>query len=121
MSVLKRVGILVISIAITSCASAPVNQTNENSWYSVLQRAEQGDPESVHAACYRYMYGKDGAPKDKLKALEWCEKASALGIPSSITLLAELHRDGNGVPKNLPRARFFMSWLPNLVIRTHSL
>lgn len=75
------------------------------SFDQVLTLAERGDPESMHAACYRYLYGEGGAPKSLAKASLWCERSAALGTPPSVTLLAEMYLNGEGVPKNASRAR----------------
>jgi uncharacterized protein len=74
------------------------------SFEKILTLAARGDPESVNAACYRYLYGEHGVAKDLAKAADWCEKGVALGMSSSMTMLAEtLAADGER--KNVPRAR----------------
>lgn len=74
------------------------------SYEDVTELALQGDPEAIHALCYRYSYGYDGAAKDYDKAFDWCQKSAMNVNSSSITLLAELFYMGRGTEQNYEAA-----------------
>ncbi len=82
----------------------PRDAPDPGSFERILGLAARGDRESVNTACYRYLYGEHGVAKDLAKAAEWCEKGAALGMASSMTMLAET-LTADGEHKNVSRAR----------------
>ena len=86
-------------------ATRPLREAHDSgSFDKILALAARGDPEGVNTACYRYLYGEHGVPKDVAKAVGWCEKGASLGIASSMTMLAETLTT-SGEHKNDVRAR----------------
>lgn len=66
--------------------------------------AKKGNERAIHALCYRYSYGKGGAPKHSEKAYLWCNKSAQNDNNSGITLLAELYYLGRYVDQDYQKA-----------------
>ncbi|WP_348672872.1 tetratricopeptide repeat protein [uncultured Abyssibacter sp.] len=67
---------------------------------AVIEMAKGGDTSAQHRLCYDYSYGARDLPEDAGKAVFWCTKGAEAGVLSSVTLLAEKHLYGLGVPEN---------------------
>ncbi|WP_334016194.1 tetratricopeptide repeat protein [Alteromonas sp. S167] len=97
--------LLAFSLLMFGCASQPNNIAIIDMTYKdVSVLANEGNPSAIHALCYRHSYGYDGAEKNYKKAYEWCKKSAMNGNASSITLLAELHYQGNGTEQSYEKA-----------------
>jgi TPR repeat protein len=83
-----QIGFLILSTMISGCATT--------SSYDGF--------ESPHKACYAFTYGDDEVDIDYEKALHWCYEGVEDGSLSSLTLLAELHYNGSGTPKDIHKA-----------------
>jgi len=73
---------------------------NEKLAYNnMLAAAEQGHALAMHGLGFMLLEG-ECAEKDTVKAAEWFNKAADAGMQGSMTTLAMMYRDGNGVEKN---------------------
>ena len=67
-------------------------------WYR--KAAKQGVPESAHGLAN--MLKKNG---DDAEALEWMTKAADHGVPDALYTLGRWYAEGDGVPKDLSKAK----------------
>ncbi|NVJ60536.1 MAG: sel1 repeat family protein [Gammaproteobacteria bacterium] len=96
---------LILLVLLVGCASRPSERAIINMPVSdVLPLAEEGDSNAMHALCYRYLYGEDGAQKNYETAFKWCEKSALTGQSSSLTLLAEMYYLGQYVKRDYDKA-----------------
>jgi len=65
--------------------------------------AEQGHALAMHGLGFMYMEG-ECCEKDTAQAVEWFHKAADCGMQGSMTTLAMMYRDGNGVEQNKQEA-----------------
>ena len=63
--------------------------------------------EQHHEMGVNFFHGK-GVPKDSAKAVECFSKAADQGYTQSIYTLARMYADGNGVSKDISKARFLL-------------
>jgi len=70
---------------------------------NMLAAAEQGHDLAMHGLGFMYMEG-ECTDKDTAKAAECFHKASDAGLQGSMTTLAMMYRDGNGVEQNQEEA-----------------
>jgi TPR repeat protein len=87
-------------------ASAPA-QTQARAPDPLLRQALSGDKDAQHDLCYAYLYGEEGRRRSYRKAYRWCSAAAAAGVPSALTLLAEMHYLGQHVDESPGMARQF--------------
>lgn len=69
-----------------------------------LELAAVGDARGMFYVGHMYSQGKEGLPVDKMKALEYYERASQIGVPQATYNLAVLLNVGEGVPRDRERA-----------------
>lgn len=105
----KVLTLLVCALVVTACQNQPeqpiakAKPAPPQGMEQLVVQAEK-NLDAQHALCYRYLRGVGGATKDYQKALVWCEKAAINNIPSSQTLLAEMHYLGLGIIKDHNKA-----------------
>jgi TPR repeat protein len=89
------------AILLAACSSSHVR----DSLPSDRVQSDNLSPEEVHRRCYGYIYGEEGLPLDYAEAYKWCQRAAEIpGNASAVTLLAELHFNGQGTSVNLTEA-----------------
>jgi len=66
---------------------------------NMLAAAEQGHALSMHGLGFMFLEG-ECTEKDTSKAAKWFHKAVDAGLQGSMTTLAMMYRDGNGVEQN---------------------
>jgi TPR repeat protein len=71
----------------------------------VVGLARDGNLPAIHHACFSYVYGRNGAPKDEDQAFHYCSLGDAAGADSSTTLLAEILYYGSEKRRDRDRAR----------------
>lgn len=97
--------ILICILILSGCSTTISQQSiNEMSIEDVQVLADKKNPLALHALCYRYMYGYNGAEKNYETAYSWCGESAENDNNSSITLLAEMFYLGNFVEKDLAKA-----------------
>jgi hypothetical protein len=57
-----------------------------------------------HGLAFMYMEG-ECTDKNPAKAIEWFKRAAEQGLTGSMTTLAMMYEQGNGVPKDMDEAR----------------
>ena len=86
-------------------ASACFAATDEGNIKDLETRALNGDADAQNAIGKVYLLGLYGVEQDSAKALEWLEKAAAQGYARSLFWLGLLYETGDGVKKDLPKAK----------------
>ena len=66
--------------------------------------AEQDYPIAQHGLGFMYMQG-ECLEKNSGKAIEWFEKAASHGLQGSLTTLAMMYEQGDGVPQDKEKAK----------------
>lgn len=70
-------------------------------WFRVA--ADGGIPEAMHSMGIFYMNGLGGLTANEATAVQWFQKGAAAGETEAMVMLAALHNEGRGVPKD-PKA-----------------
>lgn len=91
------------AIFTAACATHPGSRAPEPASATVLPGAVVADNDTVHRQCYTSINNPENKP-DYQAAYKWCKIGAERGIPSSQVLFAQLHMNGNDIPKDLPIA-----------------
>jgi len=78
-------------------------KNDQSAFDNMKAAAEQDHALAMHGLGFMYMEG-ECTEKDMPLALEWFHKASDAGMQGSMTTLAMMYRDGNGVEQNQDEA-----------------
>ncbi|MGB8353436.1 MAG: DUF3592 domain-containing protein [Chthoniobacteraceae bacterium] len=70
--------------------------------------ADKGDAKAQRYVAIWYFAGKEGYPKDPVKAAEWMRKSADQGDPEAENFMGQFYASGTGVEKNLETA---VQWL----------
>lgn len=70
----------------------------------LLVFAEKGNVDAMFEVAEKYMSGKDGLPRHRVRAIYWYRKAADAGNRDAIEKVAKMYSKGQFLPKNLERA-----------------
>lgn len=92
------------------------NEFKENSFEnkvltSYFEDVAQGNFDEQFRIAESYYYGKNGMNVDKIKAINWYEKAAQNGSPDAMYFLGKLYRYGIDVKKNVSKTIDYYTYL----------
>ncbi|KAL7524691.1 hypothetical protein ACHAXR_002169 [Thalassiosira sp. AJA248-18] len=84
----------------------PAPTSEDDKVERIKKRVEVGDANAMHTLGCRHFHGDRGVPQDSNKALELWHQAAKLGWPESHYSLGLVYFDGEGVEKDIKKAKY---------------
>ena len=80
----------------------------------LLAVAEKGNPLAMFDVAEKYMSGKDGLPRHRVRAIFWYRKSADAGNKDAMEKLAKMYSKGRFLPQNTEKALFYFEKLADI-------